>query len=408
MLGRCVIVFGRALSAGIGHLVARIRRWRSAAPGFELASGIVVLPLWVAVAGAPFIVGLLLLYKQQCGPAACQKEPKRIGHLVARIRRWRSAAHRAQFKRASIASVGVVLVIVGIWAGLFVADRQASYDLAAERRALDARAFELSSLALMRGSALSCLNVNAGNTDEASCERALFATPEATASAISYVAAQVALLADGTAFAQREPSYLPTLSYLRRTLESDRFGLVAHALSARRDCTPDRCVEFALLNESARVRANLFERSYRHCCDAPRPRMVADAMAGVHAGRGRGRSAHGLGRDGRVKTGVAVPSWQSQPRSASPATEEERLVARAEYFLDQADIAGARRFLERAFEKGSARAAFLLAETYDGRSLQSLHTIGVRADADKARKFYEAAAVGGIEGGGAAAGLEIG
>jgi TPR repeat protein len=89
--------------------------------------------------------------------------------------------------------------------------------------------------------------------------------------------------------------------------------------------------------------------------------------------------------------------WQSQPRSASPATDEERLVARAKYFLDQGDIVGARRFLERAFEKGSARAAFLLAETYDGRSLQSLHTIGVRADVDNARKFYEAAAVGGIE-----------
>jgi hypothetical protein len=265
ILGRCVIVFGRALSAGIGHLVARIRRWRSAAPGFELASGIVVLPLWVAVAGAPLIVGLLLLYMlERCVIVFGRALSARIGHLVARIRRWRSAAHRAQFKRASIASVGVVLVIVGIWAGLFVADRQASFDLAAERRALDARAFELSSLALMRGSALSCLNVNAGNTDEASCERALFATPEATASAISYVAAQVALLADGTAFAQREPSYLPTLSYLRRTLESDRFGLVAHALSARRDCTPDRCVEFALLNESARVRANLLERSYEH------------------------------------------------------------------------------------------------------------------------------------------------
>jgi hypothetical protein len=240
----------------------------------------------------------------------------------------------------------------------------------------------------MRGSALSCLNVNAGNTDEASCERALFATPEATASAISYVAAQVALLADGTAFAQREPSYLPTLSYLRRTLESDRFGLVAHALSARRDCTPDRCVEFALLNESARVRANLFERSYEHYVMrhasgwspiAKWPERVSlpgAAVVEVLTGS--------VGTEGS-KTGVAVPLWQSQPRSASPATDEERLVARAKYFLDQGDIVGARRFLERAFEKGSARAAFLLAETYDGRSLQSLHTIGVRADVDKAK-----------------------
>jgi TPR repeat protein len=82
---------------------------------------------------------------------------------------------------------------------------------------------------------------------------------------------------------------------------------------------------------------------------------------------------------------------------AIAATECEPCDRRGKACLDQGDIVGARRFLERAFEKGSARAAFLLAETYDGRSLQSLHTIGVRADVDKARKFYEAAAVGGIE-----------
>ena len=75
--------------------------------------------------------------------------------------------------------------------------------------------------------------------------------------------------------------------------------------------------------------------------------------------------------------------WQTQPQSAGPAIDEERLIARAEYFLDQADIAAARRFLERAFEKGSARAALLLA-AYDGRFLPSLQAIGVRADVDKA------------------------
>jgi hypothetical protein len=114
---------------------------------------------------------------------------------------------------------------------------------------LNARAFELSSLASMRGSALSCLG--ADNTNETSCEKTLFATPESTASAISYVAAQIRLLADGTAFAHREPSYLPTLSHLRRSIESDRFGLVAQALSVRAGCTPDHCAAFALLNETA-------------------------------------------------------------------------------------------------------------------------------------------------------------
>ena len=79
------------------------------------------------------------------------------------------------------------------------------------------------------------------------------------------------------------------------------------------------------------------------------------------------------------------------------APEEATLLARAEYFLDQADIAGARRFLERALEKGSARAALMLAQTYDAELSQSLHTVGVRPDTDKARQFYQVAAAAGIE-----------
>ena len=92
-----------------------------------------------------------------------------------------------------------------------------------------------------------------------------------------------------------------------------------------------------------------------------------------------------------------MPLRQSQPQSAGPAIDEERLIARADYFLGLADIAGARRFLERALAKGSARAAFVLAQTYDAEFLQSLQTVGVRADTDKARQFYQAAAAAGIE-----------
>jgi hypothetical protein len=365
-------------------------------PGFEPAASAAVLPVWVAVAGALFIMGLLLfdgLGRRTIvlGRALLAGS----GYLFAGIRWWYNAADRVQLKRASIASMGVALVIVSIQA---VTDRWARDDLAAERRALDARAFELSSLASMRGSALVCLG--ADNMDETSCEKTLFARPESTASAISYVAAQITLLADGAAFAQREPSYLPTLSHLRRSIESDRFGLVAQALSVRADCTPDHCVAFALLTETARVRANLLQRSYDHHVmrHAPGWPRIAKWLEGTSLSSAAAVEAptRSVGTDG-AKTSVAMPLRQSQPQSAGPAIDEERLLARAEYFLDQADVAAARRFLERALEKGSARAALLLAETYDGQFLQSIDSIGVRADVDKARQFYEAAAVAGIE-----------
>jgi TPR repeat protein len=65
--------------------------------------------------------------------------------------------------------------------------------------------------------------------------------------------------------------------------------------------------------------------------------------------------------------------------------------------LRQADISGARSLLEHAVEHGSARAAFMLAETYDARVLQSWRARGTSGDPTKARELYKRAQAGGIE-----------
>jgi hypothetical protein len=44
-----------------------------------------------------------------------------------------------------------------------------------------------------------------------------------------------------------------------------------------------------------------------------------------------------------------------------------------------------------------ARAAFMLAETYDARVLQSWRAQGISGDPTKARELYERAEAGGIE-----------
>ena len=88
---------------------------------------------------------------------------------------------------------------------------------------------------------------------------------------------------------------------------------------------------------------------------------------------------------------------QSQPTSAISATDEARLIARAEFLITQSDFSGARLLLEYAVEKGSARAAFMMAQTYDWRMLRSIQTHGVRGDSGKAQELYELAAVAGIE-----------
>ena len=79
------------------------------------------------------------------------------------------------------------------------------------------------------------------------------------------------------------------------------------------------------------------------------------------------------------------------------ATDEARLIARAEFLIGQGDVGGARRFLERAVEGHSARAAFLLAETYDLRILRTLQVYGVRGDTQRALELYGVASEGGID-----------
>jgi hypothetical protein len=44
---------------------------------------------------------------------------------------------------------------------------------------------------------------------------------------------------------------------LRRSLETDRFGFLAHVLALRDGCSSENCKALALLHDSSRVRANL-------------------------------------------------------------------------------------------------------------------------------------------------------
>jgi TPR repeat protein len=88
---------------------------------------------------------------------------------------------------------------------------------------------------------------------------------------------------------------------------------------------------------------------------------------------------------------------QSEPTSAISSADEARLIARAEFLIKQFDFSGARLLLEYALDKGSARAAFLMAETYDWRMLRSIRRHGVRGDSKKAQELYELAAVAGNE-----------
>jgi hypothetical protein len=104
---------------------------------------------------------------------------------------------------------------------------------------------------------------------EEACERPLFASPEAVAAAVTYVDARLSLLAASAALADRDPSYQPVFERLRRGLEADRYGLVAHVLMTR-GCNGADCAELRLLRDPARVVANMKSR-------------VFEASVGAHA-----------------------------------------------------------------------------------------------------------------------------
>ncbi len=198
-------------------------------PGVVPEIGSSVLRLWVAAGSAALLV------------AVCA--------MAFGWTQTRSAA------RLSIVALGAVLGATMAWAFLNTATMR---DQDAERRALESRAAELNIRTLAPGSPLACLDGLAGESVEAACERAIFANPATVASATSYAAARLALLADMTAYAKQGGADIDgVLVPLRRSLEADRYGFVAHALAVRDGCTSQNCKVLGLLHDSSKVRANL-------------------------------------------------------------------------------------------------------------------------------------------------------
>jgi hypothetical protein len=203
-----------------------------------------------------------------------------------------SFSHAGRAGRIGIAARGA-LILVGAVGGFLVLEVWSRLDLRGERREFDARAQELFMRAALPGSALACLDPLVGDVVESACEKAIFQTPEATAAALTYVAAQLALLADFTLHVRKAGSEIPlALGQLRRSIEGDRFGLVARVLAVRDGCTPGACPAFALLADPGRVAVNLSGRSYelyveRHAAAWPAgTKSPAVAATGAVAGEG--------------------------------------------------------------------------------------------------------------------------
>ena len=110
--------------------------------------------------------------------------------------------------------------------------------------------------------ALSCIDDLAGDTVLAACEKILFGSADAAAAAVSYAAARITQLTAFGDVAAANKGMTPELATLRRSVERDRFGLMAYVLSARDRCQPGDCAAYRALTDHNQIAANMDERVY--------------------------------------------------------------------------------------------------------------------------------------------------
>ncbi len=110
--------------------------------------------------------------------------------------------------------------------------------------------------------ALACLDELAGEAVLAGCEKQLFSSPDTIAAAVAATAGRIARL---TAFGDVAPASKPMpaeLERLRRSVERDRYGLVAYVLMARDHCQANDCAAYRSLSDHSQIAANMDERVY--------------------------------------------------------------------------------------------------------------------------------------------------
>ena len=168
--------------------------------------------------------------------------------------------------------------------------------------------------------ALACLDGLAGESVEAACEKALFASADAVAAGVSYTAAQITRLAAFGNVAAANKVMTPELNALRRTIERDRYGLVA-------------CPFFQSLTNSAQISSNMSENLYdgfvgRYTAAWNAPPLVAAAapMAALGAVPPPGRpvsgdfpSAASIPPINIMSPEPAAQGAQAERRSSEPA-----------------------------------------------------------------------------------------
>jgi hypothetical protein len=183
-------------------------------------------PMWMTLAAAGFF-GLIL--------------------LITQLRAERSVAN------------GALTVIALLAIAIALAATMGVYGPAGQAAPTEARAQAMVTASLP---ALSCLDDLAGDAVAIGCEKALFGAPDTAAAAVAYTAARIDRLTALGEAATAEKSLTLDIKVLRKSLERDRYGLVAQVLVARDGCTQSDCAAFRSLTDQQQVAANMGSHLY--------------------------------------------------------------------------------------------------------------------------------------------------
>jgi hypothetical protein len=209
LVGQGISCMNWAWATSLDHI------WRS--PSF---------PMWLTLAGAG-LFGLIV--------------------LITLLRADKSVAN------------GALTVITLVAIGIAVAATIRGYETEGRTRPAETRSAQPAGPTLP---ALACVDGYAGDAVLAACEKVLFGSAESTAAAVSYAAAQIGRLTVLGDVNAAERSMNPELRALRRTIERDRYGLMAQVLAARDRCTPTQCAAFRSLTDSRQIVANMEQHSF--------------------------------------------------------------------------------------------------------------------------------------------------
>ncbi|WP_256807085.1 hypothetical protein [Bradyrhizobium sp. Bra64] len=177
--------------------------------------------------------------------------------------------------------------------------------------------------------ALSCLDDLAGDAVAIGCEKALFGAPDAAAAAVAATAARIdRLTALGDAATADNGLTLDT-KVLRKSLERDRYGLVAQVLVARDGCTQFDCAAFRSLSDQQQVAANMDSHLYdtlvaRYAptwnAPAAAPSMPATAaLAGLPPSMPTGKPTNAEFPSASSTPPVSIMNPEPPARQAAPA-----------------------------------------------------------------------------------------